>query len=251
VNFETLRFEEASATDVSCGFPPPADRNFDDNGNLRRFVASRYLISDPAYEYSARSRYKEIGEPTAVNLTRFADPREQWCNNDEFSMGGRFYKRSNGQINTFSLRRTPESGHALDILRKVPALRSTGLLDAVRPRESVKTGKGEFIFYDVDVLPLPSKTPKGTRLKAFEDYAHASSFVLVREGKVITPTLEIETTDIDHGGSHRELWDVFNFAGDDYILVINFNNEAQIFEVYSGGRNERPFQVLRFIYGGL
>jgi len=187
--------------------------------DLGSYIRRTYLTSDQTYGYKAVNRYSAVGTIT---------PLED---------GDPLRRRIADQV-----RRTV-----------LPQLRTQGKCRSCRfvPMDVLQTNRGVFASYRYEKVSA-SRTDPGAEnaLVKTKKEPYFFGIALVQGRHTASESVSVTREDPETGGYTKELWDIFQFRDQTYVLVLAKRYESHNFEAFVVD-NSQLRQVLAFEYGGL
>ncbi len=220
--------------------------------DLENYIRKLYLKPDRVYTYKPVNRYHSLGKPEILNLLE--EKKEPiYASWDYISFrDGLYFVQAYPGLKLKKVKQRISKVISPKSLKKIEssvAEENKRFVGDIIYEKFIKTNKGNFIFYQINKL---DKKSKDFTVEDFLDtncwFLH--SFVLVRNDTVYSPEIKIKKADPETGGYTRNLWDIFTFNNQEYILIFNRVYERHDFEVFKINKN-KLIKKLEFNFGGL
>ncbi len=220
--------------------------------DLENYIRKLYLKPDRIYTYKPVNRYHFLGEPKIFNLLEEKE-KSIYATSEYISLcDGLYFVQAFPGIVLKKIKQDVGKVIPPKILKKIEssvAKENKRFVSDIIYEKFIETNKGNFIFYRIDKL---DKESKDFTVEDFLDtdrwFLH--SFVFVTNDMVYSPEIKIEKEDPETGGYTRNLWDIFTFNNQEYILIFNRVYERHDFEVFKINKN-KLIKELEFSFGGL
>ncbi len=218
---------------------------------IENFIRNSYLRPDKKYEAIPVNRFRELVVISQISL-RILENQEDISSEIIFLKNGLFRVRilKNGTISTEKIDPLNQlnfrSIDFKDILTQLPLPES--LREGAYFTNLFETKYGIFLFYRVSQLGIRSDELSVDDLTD-KERTFVEGFVLASNKAILGPRFKVQKVDPEKGYS-MELWDVFNFQNQLFVLIFRRVYESHEFEVYSLKENEIKL-VKSFQFGGL